>query len=379
MLNVNNIEEIQMTTNINIPSLSGKTFGIEVEFLTNHYQDDFVELLNRKLHEKAVADPINVNSVCVYEACYSDNDATRWRIKTDGSLSGTRDHRNGLELVSPIMQYEGCVKDFYHILQAMDEIGVSVNRTCGLHVHIGMDDVTTDQIHNILERYSAFESQIDQMMPRSRRDNNAYYASSINSSDIRNIKRAKTKRAIANSMERYKKCNTESLTKHNTLEFRHHSGTTNYEKIINWVHIVMMHVETSIKLTNQLRPRNTRKNRPFNELRTLVESKGFGMKWKAGKNVWMLLDPNGYVIQSWSAVELDAFHTGERVEGYDANKYDLIVGDFVASIRCEFVDDFMNGWFEEETTIESDEGFTTGLDQNVKSYINERIADLASA
>jgi hypothetical protein len=144
MLNVNNIEEIQMTTNINIPSLSGKTFGIEVEFLTNHYQDDFVELLNRKLHEKAVADPINVNSVCVYEACYSDNDATRWRIKTDGSLSGTRDHRNGLELVSPIMQYEGCVKDFYHILQAMDEIGGSVNRTCGLHVHIGMDGTHCD-------------------------------------------------------------------------------------------------------------------------------------------------------------------------------------------------------------------------------------------
>ena len=370
MLNVNNIEEIQMTTNINIPSLSGKTFGIEVEFLSNLYQDDFVEALN---------DRVGIHGITIYDAYYSDTNATRWRIKTDGSLSGTREHRHGLELVSPIMRTEDDVKDFYHIMRAMDEIGVSVNRTCGLHVHIGMDEVTTDQIHIIMERYSAFESQIDQMMPRSRRDNNASYARSINSRDIRNIKRAKTKRAIANSMERYKKCNTESLTKHNTLEFRHHSGTTNYEKIINWVHIVMMHVETSISLTNQLRPRNTRKSRPFNAVRTLVESKGFGMKWKAGKNVWMLLDPNGYVIQSWSAVELDAFHTGERVEGYDANKHDLIVDDFVASIKCEYVGDFINGWFEEEETIQVDEGFTTGLDQNVKSYINERIADLASA
>ena len=370
MLNVNNIEEIQM---INIPSLSGKTFGIEVEFLTNHYQDDFVELLNRKLHEKAVADPVNVNCVCVYMANYSDNDATRWRIKTDGSLSGTRDHRNGLELVSPIMQYEGCVKDFYHILQAMDEIGVSVNRTCGLHVHIGMDDVSTDQIHNILERYSAFESQIDQMMPRSRRDNNAYYASSINSSDIRSIKRAKTKRAIANSMERYKKCNTESLTKHNTLEFRHHSGTTNYEKIINWVHIVMMHVETSIALTGQQRPRNIRRNRPFHVARCFVESKGYDFVYK--NRSWVLFDTNNQEVARFTLDELESTYILDRfIEerlttaiDYKSDVFNLDV--FLESTPNDRV---------VETQI-TDNGFTTGVDQNVKSYINERIADLASA
>ena len=314
----------------------------------------------------------------VFDAYYSDTDATRWRIKTDGSLSGTSEHRHGLELVSPIMKTEDDVRDFYTILNAMNEIGVSVNRSCGLHVHIGMDGVSNNSIHTILERYSQFESNIDQMMPRSRRDDNASYAGKITSGDIRCIKRAKTKRAIANSMDRYKKCNTESLTKHGTLEFRHHSGTTSYEKIINWVHIVMMHVETSIKLTNQLRPRNVRKSRPFHELRTLVESKGFGMKWKSGKNVWMLLDPNGYVIQGWSNVELDAFHTGERVEGYDANKHDLIVDDFVASIKCEYVHDFINGWYEEESTVETDEGFTTDLDDEVKSYIQERIMELGS-
>jgi hypothetical protein len=364
MLNVNNIEEIQMTTNINIPSLSGKTFGIEVEFLSNLYQDDFVEALN---------DRVGIHGITIYDAYYSDTNATRWRIKTDGSLSGTREHRNGLELVSPIMRTEDDVKDFYHIMRAMDEIGVSVNRTCGLHVHIGMDEVTTDQIHIIMERYSAFESQIDQMMPRSRRDNNASYARSINSRDIRNIKRAKTKRAIASSMQRYKKCNTESLTKHNTLEFRHHSGTTSYEKIINWVHIVMMHVETSIALTGQQRPKNIRRNRPFHVARCFVESKGYDFVYK--NRSWVLFDTNNQEVARFTLDELESTYILDRfIEerlttaiDYKSDVFNLDV--FLESTPNDRV---------VETQI-TDNGFTTGVDQNVKSYINERIADLASA
>ena len=40
-------------------------------------------------------------------------------------------------------------------------------------------------------------------------------------------------RALCN--DRYHKVNAESYRRHKTIEFRQHAGTTNYEKIINWV------------------------------------------------------------------------------------------------------------------------------------------------
>jgi hypothetical protein len=44
---------------------------------------------------------------------------------------------------------------------------------------------------------------------------------------------------------RYHKLNTESYWRHNTVEFRQHSGTIEYEKISNWILFLARFVEFS--------------------------------------------------------------------------------------------------------------------------------------
>lgn len=46
---------------------------------------------------------------------------------------------------------------------------------------------------------------------------------------------------------RYFKINFESFATHGTVEFRHHSGTTEYEKIVNWVKLTQAMVERTFK------------------------------------------------------------------------------------------------------------------------------------
>lgn len=239
-----------------------RTYGVEVEFISPLSQRELVEEINRNSrnhNSQSLADlQFDMPIVCI--SSYSNDDSSIWRIKTDGSVSG-RGH--GLELVTPVLKGEMDMLRLRKILAWLEEIGCTVNRTCGLHVHVGVSDWQVSQFKNLAKRYMKFETAIDTFMPRSRRSShNSYcqsnakhladdirYRSQFDTCDLTSmftkINKARTAKDVSTAIQprghsgRYVKLNLHSFWKHGTVEFRHHSGTICGDKIDNWVRVCL--------------------------------------------------------------------------------------------------------------------------------------------
>ena len=221
-----------------------RTFGVEIEFISNNNQITTVEEINQYLEN-------NDASIRMYGASYSDCDSSKWRLKTDSSVSG---NGYGLEVVSPILQGDQGYSDLMLVMNAINNTGATINRSCGLHIHVGVSDWRIKHFKNLFKRYTKFERSIDSVMPNSRRDsNNGYCRSTARCFDTYNLKNAfsvidskKTARDIRNHIgTRYTKLNIDSFWKHGTIEFRHHAGTTDSVKIANWLKLCMTMVQAA--------------------------------------------------------------------------------------------------------------------------------------
>lgn len=154
-----------------------------------------------------------------------------WKVTSDASISGAL----GFEIVSPILIGEEGMEQVRKVSQALISCRAKINRTCGLHVHFDAQSMGIETWKRLYKNYIKLEDTIDSMMPTSRRSNT--YCKSLKINDIETrINGCRTVTQIANLYgSRYFKVNAESYTKHNTVEFRQHSGTIEIEKIENWV------------------------------------------------------------------------------------------------------------------------------------------------
>jgi hypothetical protein len=214
------------------------TYGIEIECIrpTDISMADFA----RRLTEAGV--PCNSEN-------YNHHVRNYWKIVTDGSLSDRRGI--GMELVSPILRGTA---DF-EIIRKVSEILIGpnrtrpicrINKTCGLHVHVGMPvQINAPGAHrlpiNVLRLYNHYEPVIDSLMPLSRRANSYARPTAFNEriAASPNLDRLRT----SYGYDRYRKVNLESLWRHRstggTIEYRQHAGTTEADKIIAWATMVL--------------------------------------------------------------------------------------------------------------------------------------------
>ena len=98
----------------------------------------------------------------------------------------------------------------------------------------------------LVRNYQKLEPAIDSFMPESRRGDNSQWCRTLGNHDFSDCRTKADIRAALNN-DRYHKVNAESYTRHQTIEFRQHSGTTNYEKISRWVMFLAKLVEYSYK------------------------------------------------------------------------------------------------------------------------------------
>ena len=283
------------------PKLSSRSFGIEVEFISQLPRVALTESMNQILSD-------NLSGMRVEEAYYSDC-SNSWRIKDDGSLSGSG---HGAELVSPILYGQEGVEQLEIMLNALNEHDISINVSCGLHVHLGADNLSYDEIMVVMDRYSEYESLIDGIMPESRRGDSAHYARPINAGYVGRIKRnAKRKSSLAHAGDRYRKVNLESLSKHGTLEFRHHSGTSNFEKIVSWLSYLMSFVEISKKLAHAKRRQPARVRKSHHHLaKEFFATKGWSLEFHRGMspkgmNHFKVINSDGVVVDWVDGLKLD--------------------------------------------------------------------------
>lgn len=200
-----------------------------------------VEIECFNLNKSVVLEALRAKRVKAIETGYNHTDyKDTYKLGYDGSIDGS----DGCEVVSPILNNLNSLKK---VCKVLNDHGARVNKSCGLHVHFGAESFTADQWRRIIVNYANIEEVIDSIMPMSRRSNNNRYCKSI-------IEKAQSVRCLDNLRDyqtafrndRYHKLNLMSYNSHKTIEFRQHSGTTDFTKIENWIKFLSAFLQWSM-------------------------------------------------------------------------------------------------------------------------------------
>ncbi len=164
----------------------------------------------------------------------------------------------GIEIQTPPiagLEGENMLKD---ILKEAKEHKMKVNETCGLHVHLGIDDLlgkgSFEKVKTLFMFYRLFDDVILSMLPKSRRNNRfcaglgssyllSHIAQAVTMDQLEaiwynehNIKKIKGRKDEKKDISRRHGLNLHALFHgYGTVEIRYHSGTLDFLKIINWV------------------------------------------------------------------------------------------------------------------------------------------------
>lgn len=291
---------------VNKNEVTNRKFGIEIEYVG--------------VDRATLADALTQAGITAVQESYNHTTRRHWKVITDASC--------GYEIVSPILQGQSGIDELEKVCEVMNEIGCSVNRHTGVHVHLDAADLTFLDAKNIVKRYHQNEAKIDSWFPESRRASNNVYCGSIAHSYRLDRLDVQTEESSVNTIVNYQrgrftKVNTQSLRTHGTIEFRQHSGSTDFAKIGNWVLFLQHFVEQcrkfkssgNVALELNYKPR---KKMPFGEIREQVLRAGGRLVYGGGKqirggNLWILTNINGDRFDI-SNIELDNLHKDEGDE-----------------------------------------------------------------
>lgn len=218
-----------------------RTFGIEIEAFG--------------VDRGIVAARITAAGVVCHAEGYNHSTPRNWKVVTDASISGS----SGFEVVSPILSGDDGMAQVRIVMDTLAAIGAKVNKSTGLHVHIGAADFSLREFRQIARNYVIFEDFFDAIMPPSRRKSDNVYIRSNRAAMGGDYTNAATKRAVekldrCNTIDeiinaacpglngRYHKLNLTAYWRHGTIEFRQHSGTVDAEKALNWISLLLQFV-----------------------------------------------------------------------------------------------------------------------------------------
>lgn len=140
------------------------------------------------------------------------------RAGTDGSIRVPSSRLTGHE-IKALFPRELMEPRLYKLCTMLNSIDFRVNRSCGLHVHIDRRGMSMPEVIKLGRRVDKWIEQLIELFPLSRRDN-TYCKGGIAAGD------------------RYRRVNVSAFSKYETLEFRIHSGTCNYTKILMWIRLI---------------------------------------------------------------------------------------------------------------------------------------------
>jgi hypothetical protein len=221
------------------PSLENLTFGAEFEVLLPRH---FSQAGAAAELSRLIGEPVAARGSAALPG--------QWKVVTDGSLSGPG--CVGLEFVSPILSGQAGLDNVVRVSNALRAMGATVNRTCGFHVHVGGHDRSLAFFRTLVKLYARYEDAIDSLMPPTRRENAAQYCRSVKLA--RDLDSATTvdhlgamlARSSGAGAAKYHKVNVAPYGKP-TVEFRHHAGTVDGVKAVNWIVTCLRMVRAAIE------------------------------------------------------------------------------------------------------------------------------------
>tara|TARA_R110000787_G_scaffold217183_2_gene326066 strand:- start:2180 stop:3250 length:1071 start_codon:yes stop_codon:yes gene_type:complete len=228
--------------------LENNTFGVEIETASPIHKDQLA--IKLKL----------LTGLSVTSERYNHTDSyTNWKIVTDSTIHTTSSHPYDCEIVSPILKGETGLNDLEKMLTALNDCNVKVNKSCGLHIHHDAKMLNATQMIKLSQFYTFYETALDSLMPMSRRYTNSYNVPMKHrhesSTDL--FERVESKKALSTWIAREQNISAKeynmstafsgtfrrecklniqrAFQSHKTIEFRHHSSTTEFAKLKNWI------------------------------------------------------------------------------------------------------------------------------------------------
>lgn len=156
-----------------------------------------------------------------------------WKAVSDVSVTG----RGGsAEIVSPILTRSTFAPTVFDVVRCLRGVRAGVNRSAGLHVHIGVGDWSGDKRANFAENWHALADAIDSMVAPSRRLNGSHSSWCSRRSDIDSAELvARMRQGVSfTGFSRRRSLNVESFLSYGTFEIRIHQGSLNAQKIGAW-------------------------------------------------------------------------------------------------------------------------------------------------
>jgi len=229
---------VQRILNQRLPQvqvLAMRTYGVEIEYVN----------MDRRTVADQVAQALGVAHIhvlpyhgTVCEVCSARvSGYTEWKVERDGSVY------SGGEVISPILQGEDGFVQIKKVMKAIKDAGGGVSRSCGLHVHLGVRDMTKEQRAELVGRWYQNETMIQQFVAQSRWGNT--YCSTV---APREVSRWQNMILAGADPDKYQVNRTSSLNitpfnKYGTYEVRLHQGSLNSKKITAWVKFLIAFVD----------------------------------------------------------------------------------------------------------------------------------------
>lgn len=160
-----------------------------------------------------------------------------WVVKTDDSL-----RNEGIELVTKYgatgSTTVNALRSLKTTLARLTNEEPQATFRCGLHVHLNVADFSQEQFHHLLILYLIFEQALFDVSGE--RQSNIHSVPLVGAPFTGRTMLTSPSRVVPANMpqglgEKYYALNLCALQKYLTVEFRHHTGTTDGYEIINWL------------------------------------------------------------------------------------------------------------------------------------------------
>lgn len=175
-----------------------------------------------------------------------------WKICTDASLSSGNGLRGMIELVSPILSGVDGWTQLEKMCNVMELVGLSVNASCGTHVHIGVANESWNTLKNVGINYSLAYKAYCKALHKSRgadAECGRQWARTYNERELNALRDthcasdmfrsgglcSDVRRGGHYPQSRYRAVNYVAYHQRKTLEFRQHQGTCDFRKVQSWL------------------------------------------------------------------------------------------------------------------------------------------------
>lgn len=272
-------------------TMSSLTYGIELECVG--------------LDIRRAATTVSAGGYACTAEGYTHQTMSRWKAVTDGSLSSRRG--GTAEVVSPVLNGNDGLTEIRTVAKLLREGGARVNESCGMHIHIGVDQLTNADQVRIMKAYANWQWAFTALV-KERRVNGSW-------SRLRN--RAQWDALIsdwqgdatytARNSDRYYAFNVASFHRHGTFEMRAHHGSLNGTNACAWIalHTAFFDAAKGITFTLDSAPK--------------------GASWEKYETTTMQTRSNGDVLYSVSQNGMTATMTQREIEAVGINTGHAVV------------------------------------------------------